>query len=187
MTQEKLNKNNDDNKDSKEKKGEEKENNEQLLKKIDQLKKENEELRYLVKRIAADFDNYKKRMEIEKEEMIKLSSKKIIMKLLPILDNFELALKNTENHESFVKGVELIYSMLLSSLEEEGLKSFLPQEFDPNYCEVILIKEVNKKEMDNKVLEVIQKGYALNKNIIRPAKVIIGKYKSEKNEEKNNN
>ena len=150
----------------------------ELSNKIQQLETEKKELEQLIKRIAADFDNYRKTVEREKNLMIKNSSRRIIEKILPVLDNFELALKapkvSQETNDAFVKGVELIYSQLLSLLEQEGLRVYNPlgKTFDPETCEILLVK-VDEKEEDMKIIEVIQKGYFLNNILIRPAKVVL--------------
>ena len=155
-----------------------------LSDRIKQLEQEKKELEDLVKRIAADFDNYRKTVERERQILVKNSSRKIIEKILPVLDNLELALKDSkvDSSDPFVKGIELIYSQLLSLLEQEGLKQFNPlgQKFDPKTCEIILVKYDNTVE-DMKIVDVVQKGYFLNDILIRPAKVIVTK-RGEKNE-----
>ncbi|MDK2849345.1 MAG: molecular chaperone GrpE [Candidatus Woesearchaeota archaeon] len=175
-----------DEKDSKEKsesmkKGENIE--QELSNRIQQLEDEKKELEKLVKRVAADFDNYRKTVEREKDLLIKNSSRRIIEKILPVLDNFELALKDPKlKDDPFVKGVELIYSQLLSLLEQEGLKPYNPlgEKFDPKTCEILLVKTDDKEE-DMKIVDVIQKGYFLNDVLIRPAKVVVVK-RGEKDE-----
>jgi molecular chaperone GrpE len=132
------------------------------------------ELTELLQRVQADFDNYKKAVEKEKSESIKYATEKLIVKLLPVLDSFELALKSTADKEKFVKGVELIFSQLYSILEQEGLQPIkaLGQHFDP-YKHEVLMQE--KSEKDEVVLEELQKGYTLNGKVIRHSKVKIGK------------
>ena len=122
------------------------------------------ELTDTLQRLQAEFENYKKYVEKQNGEFRKYAKSDIIEKLLPILDSFELALKNSSNNENFVKGVELIYSQLYSLLEKEGLKKIAAEgKFDPHYHEV-LIKDKSDKTEDA-ILEELQKGYMLNDKI----------------------
>ncbi len=134
------------------------------------------ELTDTLKRVQAEFENFKKRTEKENSEFIKSSAKLMIMKLLPIIDNFELAMMNKENKDDFIKGVELIYSELYSMLEAEGLKRIEAEgkKFDPYMHEALLTEKCDKCE-DETVIEELQKGYTLNDNVIRHTKVKICK------------
>ena len=131
------------------------------------------ELTTTVQRVQADFENYKKRTEKETIEYRKYSNEKLITKILPIVDNFELALKHNHTKDEFAKGVELIYAQLITMLEDEGVKSIKAEgeAFNPEIHEALL-QEYSKKEK-NIVLEELQKGYTLNEKIIRPTKVKI--------------
>ncbi|MBW3003111.1 nucleotide exchange factor GrpE [Candidatus Woesearchaeota archaeon] len=150
-----------------------KENKEQKQKK-DQRDEKIAELTDTLQRLQAEFENYRKRIEKEKQDFAKMASKEVILKLLPILDNFELALKNKECNEEFVKGVELIFSELWQALSDEGLKKIEAKgKFDP-YTQEALLAEESDKEQDT-VLEVLQQGYSLNDNVIRHAKVKVAK------------
>jgi molecular chaperone GrpE len=137
-----------------------------------------QELTALLQRIQADFENYKKRVEKESKEFVKIAAKDFVVKLLPILDNFELALKNNENNDEFVKGIELIFSQLYSTLEQEGLKKIEAKgkKFDPYKHEALLQEEADE---DGIVLEELQKGYELNGIVIRHTKVKISKRRNE--------
>ena len=128
-----------------------------------------------LQRLQAEFDNYRKRIEKEKSEYCKFANHELMLKLLSILDSFELALKNTEKKEDFIKGIEMIYSQFYSLLEKEGLNKIdaLNKKFDPNYHEVLLIENLDKEE--GIVLEELQKGYMLNEKVIRHTKVKISK------------
>ncbi|MFT4304728.1 MAG: nucleotide exchange factor GrpE [Candidatus Woesearchaeota archaeon] len=139
-----------------------------------------EDLTNLLKRVQAEFSNYMKRTETEKKEIVKFASKEIILKLLPVIDNFDLALKNTNNNEEFVKGIEIVYNDLLNVLENEGLKKIEAKKFDPNFHEAIAIEESDE---DGIVLEEIRKGYLINDKIVRHSLVKVSKKRSnEKNE-----
>ena len=146
----------------------------------DELKQENQEQeleqekskeeKYLeqLQRLQAEFDNYRKRVDKEKQEILKNSNKDLIIKLLNVLDNFELALKHTDD-----KGIKMIYSELYSILEKQGLKQIKAEgKFNPELHEV-LIQEKGKK--DGIILEELQKGYTLNNKLIRTSKVKISK------------
>ena len=133
------------------------------------------ELTETLQRLQAEFENYKKRVDNEKTQFIKYSKADIIEKLLPILDSFELALKNQKDQKNFLKGIELIFSQLYQTLEHEGLKPIeaLGKKFDP-YQHEVLLKEKSDKEEDT-ILEELQKGYFLNDKIIRHSKVKVAK------------
>jgi molecular chaperone GrpE len=144
-----------------------------------------EELTDTLKRLQAEFENYKKRIEKESISNIKNANANLIKELLPVLDSFELALKEN-NHENtevakYRKGLELIYSQLYSLLEDYGLRIIdtKNQKFDPYKHEVLMIKE--SSEPDDKILQEFQKGYILNDIIIRHSKVMISKHGEDKN------
>jgi molecular chaperone GrpE len=144
-----------------------------------------EELTNTLKRLQAEFENYKKRADKENINMIKNANASLIKELLPVLDSFELALKNNNCCDNldiakFHKGLELIYSQLYSVLEDQGLRSIdtKNQKFDPFRHEVLLVKESNEPE--DKILEEFQKGYFLNENVIRHSKVMIAKHVDNK-------
>ncbi len=144
-------------------------------KKPEELQKEYHELKNLLQRNHAEFQNYKKRTEEDKQRFVKLSNEELIKKILPILDNFELALNNTENKEEFVKGMEMIYSQLTQTLEDEGLQKIpATGKFNPELHEALLATEDKEKE-PNTITEELQKGYTLNGKVIRHSKVRITK------------
>lgn len=149
------------------------------IKKVDKKDKKIAELTETLQRLQAEFENYKKYIEKEKAEFAKYAKAELIEKLLPLLDSFEMALKNTADKEKFIKGVELIYSQLYSLLEKEGLRKIKTQgKFDPHFHEVLL-KEKSDKEEDI-ILEELQKGYMLGDKVLRHSKVKVSKCKSEK-------
>lgn len=133
------------------------------------------ELTDLLQRLQAEMENLKKRCEKENSEFKKYSNAEIIGKLLPILDSFELALKNSFNKEEFVKGVELIYSQIYDMLEKEGLQHIKARgvRFDPYKHEVLLTEKTEKDEEDELIVEELQKGYMLKDTVLRYSKVKI--------------
>jgi len=118
------------------------------IKKKDENQKKIDDLTETLQRLQAEFDNYRKRIEKEKKEFVKYANAEFISNILSFIDTFEIALKNTHNHEKFVKGIELVYSQLYGLLEKEGLKSIecLGKKFDPHLHEVMLKEKSNKEE-----------------------------------------
>jgi len=129
--------------------------------------------RYL--RAQADFDNFRRRTQKEKEELAQYASMKLITQLLPVLDNFNRALQAGEGAggtESFAKGVDMIFRQLSQVLEAEGLKTMEAegQPFDPELHQAIMRVESDEHE-EGTVVEVVQTGYMLKDKVIRPAMV----------------
>lgn len=143
------------------------------------------ELTETIQRLAADFENHKKRSEENNAKLAKFASAEIITKLLPILDSFELALKSTQNKEECIKGIELIFSQFHQILEESGLMPIQTNtgKFDPYIHEVLMTEESEKEE--GTIIEEFQKGYLLNGNVIRHSKVKVVKQKEKKKDDKN--
>jgi molecular chaperone GrpE len=145
-----------------------------------------DELTNTLKRLQAEFENYKKRADKENVNTIKNANVGLITELLPVLDSFELALKDNqcsnEEVQKYRKGIELIYSQLYSILQEQGLRTIDTKNhsFDLFKHEVLMVKECN--EPDDRILQEFQKGYMLNENIIRHSKVMIAKHVDEKKE-----
>ena len=138
------------------------------------------EMTELLKRTQANFENYRKQQEKRIEEIKSLAAKEIILQVIPVLDNFDLALKNSSiNPQEFIKGVELIYSQLLEVLENNGVKPILTenQTFDPFYHEALM--RVDSEFPVNTILEEWQKGFTLHNKVIRHAKVKISVGKKE--------
>lgn len=143
----------------------------ELKKQLEEKNQKIEELTDTLKRLQAEFENFRKRVERERVEFIKFAHADIIAKMLPVLDSFELALKNTHDKEKLVEGVKMIYAQLYSILEAEGLKPVKAagEKFDP-YKHEVLMKEVSDKPEET-ILEEFQKGYMLNDRVIRHSKV----------------
>ncbi len=137
--------------------------------------KETKELICLLQRTQAEFENYRKRVDRDKQAFCEASNKDLILKILPILDNFDLALKNIKEKNQFVEGMELIYSQLLSILENEGIRQIetVGKKFDP-YLHEALMQERSEEE-ENTVIEEFQKGYYLKDKVIRHSKVKVSK------------
>lgn len=151
---------------------------EQLLKELDEKQKEVDELKDKHLRLSAEFDNYRKRTLKEKAELIKNGAEKTLTAILPILDDFERALKNLEVSEetkAMYEGVELIFNKFNKVLNQEGLHMIetKDKEFDTDFCEAIALVPAPSEEMKGKILDCVQTGYMLNDKVIRHAKVVV--------------
>ena len=132
--------------------------------------------RYL--RLAAEFDNYRKRTLKEKAELIKNGGEKTLTAILPVLDDFERALKNMETSEetkAMKEGVELIFSKFNKVLAQEGLQKIETEgkEFDVDFHEAIALIPAPSEDLKGKILDCVQTGYMLNDKVIRHAKVAV--------------
>ncbi|MBI1969011.1 nucleotide exchange factor GrpE, partial [Candidatus Woesearchaeota archaeon] len=134
-----------------------------------------DELKELVQRTQANFENYRKQTEKRLQDMQEVAAKHLIMQLLPVLDNFELALQNTGAVKNdFINGMELIHRQLLGILDNFGVQPLSLQEgqaFDP-YAHEALMK-VASDLPENRIVAELQKGYTLHGRLLRPAKVSI--------------
>lgn len=128
-------------------------------------------------RLAAEFENFRKRVEIDKADFVKFSNEKIIRDLLPILDDFERALENGKKNPdtaSFLKGVELIYQKLFKTLEEKGLRPIdsVGKEFNVMYHDVLM--QIPRPDVrPHTIVEEVERGYTLHGKVIKHAKVIV--------------
>jgi molecular chaperone GrpE len=140
----------------------------------------NERLESL-KRLQAEFDNYRKRVTKEKSELFQYVTEDLIYELLPTIDNFERAIygigKNGDQ-KTLLQGVEMIYKELCSVLKKRGLEkiSAMGKEFDPSQHEAIEHVE-NIEQPENVVIEEVATGYRIKDKIIRPAIVKVSKRK----------
>ena len=135
-----------------------------------------------LQRLQAEFENYKKRVERERQHFEKCAEERLVINLLPLLDSFELALKNTADKDKFVRGVEMIFAQFYSILRSEGLKPIdaLGKKLDI-YRHEALMKELSDKEEDI-VIEELQKGYMFNDTVVRHSKVKVSKGKQDDHE-----
>ncbi|GAC1395198.1 MAG: hypothetical protein NVSMB68_12250 [Thermoanaerobaculia bacterium] len=139
----------------------------------EELRKLND--RYL--RTVADFENYRKRADREKDDFRKYALSNILRDLLPVLENFDRALEHAEEGDEFHKGVLLIYKQLYDVLQKAGLKPIdeLNVHFNPNIHEAV-IREEDPSVPSHTVTAILQKGYFLHDRLLRPAlvKVAVG-------------
>jgi len=148
---------------------------EELRREIDTLRQTVEETQSSYLRVLADFDNYRKRQRDETSRLTDLAREQLILKLLPIIDNFERTLAAAEaehSYESLVEGVTLTLKSIREMLEREGLQPIeaVGQEFNPELHEALVRVETDEYA-DNTVVEELEKGYTLNGKVIRPARV----------------
>ncbi|GAB6273853.1 MAG: nucleotide exchange factor GrpE [Peptococcaceae bacterium] len=145
----------------------------------EQLKRSDEYYQRLV-RMQADFENYRRRVGKEKEELLKFAAEDLIVKLLPVLDNFERALvapvEDNQNTSQFKEGIEMIYRQFIDVLVKEGLSiiTTVGQQFDPVNHEVILQEETGGQP-DNNIIEELRRGYFFKGKVIRPAWVKVAR------------
>jgi molecular chaperone GrpE len=132
-----------------------------------------------LKRLKAEFENYKKRIDRERMGFVNLATAGLVKQLLPILDDFERALTSAEGgkDQKLLEGLNLIYSHFKEALEKEGLREIeaLGKEFDPNLHEAVLQVDAEKEHDDGQVVEVLRKGYVLRDQILRHAMVKVAK------------
>ena len=139
---------------------------------IEEYKRSAEESIDKLKYLQADFDNYRKKFDKEKESIIRLANENLIKELIVILDDFESSIRLTENDKN-KEGILLMKKKFFDLLQKHGLKEIesLGKKFDHNFHEV-LCKELSEHD-DDVVIEEIQKGYILCSKVIRPTKVKI--------------
>jgi molecular chaperone GrpE len=137
------------------------------------------ELTDTLKRLQAEFENFRKRTDKDWAEKVKMANQRLVQELLPVLDSFDKAVQESMNdHPETLKGLEGLRKQLLQVLQREGLKEIKAEgKLDPFEHEVLLAEESEDAE-DGKILQVFQKGYSLNSRPIRPARVKVAKRKA---------
>ena len=142
------------------------------------LQREKDALQDRLLRTAAEFDNYRKRMERERRELSDYVASEVLKEILPILDNFERALQApaTSDVDAFRKGIELIHRQMLDLLKKRGVTPIEAQgaDFDPNFHQAV-IHEASAEHRDGEVMEELQRGYLLGDRLLRPAMVKVAK------------
>ena len=127
-----------------------------------------------LKRVAAEFENYRKRVLRDQESLVARAHERLVKELLPVLDDLERALAAAEEHEEakLEEGVRLVHRELADALAREGLAEIeTTGVFDPHVHEALLSQPSDQDE--GSVLEVVQKGYRLGDRVLRPARVVI--------------
>ena len=152
---------------------------EELEKELEKAQETIDEQKDKYLRLSAEFDNYRKRTMKEKAELILNGGEKSLSSILPIVDDFERAIKTMETATdvSAVKeGVELIYNKFMAVLGQNGVKVIetKDQPLDTDYHEAIAVIPAPSEEQKGKILDCVQTGYTLNDKVLRHAKVVVG-------------
>jgi molecular chaperone GrpE len=130
-------------------------------------------------RIYSEFENFRRRTQKEKFDTISYANSSLIQDLLPVLDDFERALKSMEESENIPgikNGIALIFNKFRNILENKGVSEIdcIGKEFDPEIHEAISKIEAPSKKMKGKIIDQVQKGYFLKEKVIRHSKVVVG-------------
>lgn len=146
---------------------------------VESLKEELQKEKEQFLRLFAEFDNYKKRTAKERLDIFKTANSEVITAILPVLDDFERAVKEIEKSQEndLYKGVLLIQNKLIEVLRGKGLKSIEVKEgdqFNTDIHEAVTQVPASTEDLKGKIVDVIETGYVLNDKIIRYAKVVIG-------------
>jgi molecular chaperone GrpE len=144
---------------------------------MEELQKQVDQYKDLLLRKAAEFDNYKRRIESETTNILKYATESLVEDLLPVLDDFERSLKHrkeNKDNDALVKGIELIYQKLAKVIEGRGVKPFdtVGKEFNVEYHDALM--QIPRSDVPyHTILEEVEKGYTLNDKVIRHAKVVV--------------
>ncbi len=146
---------------------------------IERMKAEKAELNDRFLRLFSEFDNYKKRVSKEKLDLIATASEKVLVSLLPIIDDFERAIaanEKADNIDSIKEGFNLIYNKLLQMMKRFDVEEIQAkgEEFNTDFHEAVTHFPAQKEEDKGKVIDVTEKGYKLKDKVIRYAKVVVG-------------
>ena len=142
---------------------------------IDKLQQEYDTLNNQYIRLAADFDNYRKRQAQERESLLKYGAEDTLKKLVEVLDNFdrgEKAIKDIEDCEQVKESFALVHKQLKDALQKVGMETIEceGEEFDPNFHEAVM-QTPTSEQPENTIIAVLQKGYKLGDRVLRPALV----------------
>jgi molecular chaperone GrpE len=153
-----------------------------LREKLKACEGERQEYLYGWQRARADLINERKELEKQKTEFLKFANADLILQVLPVIDSFEMAMKETmwtAADKNWQDGMLNVYNQLSAVLKDNNVESLNPEGelFDPNYHDSIEAVETENKDEDGRILEVMQKGYMMHGQIIRPARVRVGQYK----------
>jgi len=141
-----------------------------------EVMRERDEYLDSLQRLQAEFDNFRRRVQRDSEKQLQRGSSQVIEELLPVLDNFERAMQAAAEHDEklLTSGVELVYNQLRDILKKRGLCEIEAEgtAFDPNRHEAVLCQPSDRHD-DGTVMQVLEKGYHLDDEVVRPSKVIV--------------
>ena len=143
---------------------------------IEEFRREKEAAQDRLMRVAAEFDNYRKRVDRERRDLAEYTAADLIGELLPIVDNLERALSAASEADPLRKGVELILKQTLDLLRKRGVKPIeaLGADFYPNFHQAV-VHEPSEEHREGEVMEEMQRGYLLGERLLRPAMVKVAK------------
>ena len=143
-----------------------------------ELEREKDALQDRLRRTAAEFDNYRKRVDRERRELSEFAASDVLLEMLPIVDNFERALQAPPGPEgdAFRKGVELIHKQMLDLMRKRGVTPIetVGADFDPRVHQAV-IHEASDEHREGEVMQELQRGYMLGERLLRPAMVKVAK------------
>ena len=146
----------------------------ELAQRVAEVERERDQRLDDLKRLAAEFDNYRKRVARDQQSLVARANERLVKELLPVLDDLERALEAAQQHEEakLEEGVRLVHRNLASLLEREGLAEIETNgRFDPHVHEALLSQP--SAEEEGAVIDVVQKGYKLGDHVVRPARVVV--------------
>jgi len=152
-----------------------------LLARLQDAERERDEVLDNLRRVAADFDNYRKRVAREQTQILARSGERVVAKLLPVLDDLERALDAAEHHEEVkvLEGVRMTKDALAAVLASEGVEEIAADgPFDPHVHEALMAQPAEGVEPGH-VVHVVQRGYRIGDAVLRPARVVVAEERSE--------
>ena len=164
------------------------EDDDELAKLNENLEKKDEEIAELkshIQRLQADFDNFRKQNDKQKQDLIRFANEGLIVKFLDVYEDMERALENSSNEKELREGLELIYSKMKSTLEKEGVEEIpaVGEKFDPFKHEALLTVDSPDHE-NNEIVDELMKGYTLKDKVIKYSKVRVCKKAKKLDEQK---
>ncbi len=148
---------------------------EELLARLQDAERDHQKAMDDLRRVAADFDNYRKRMAREQSQLVTRAGERVVAKLLPVLDDLERALEAAEHHEEakVLEGVRMTKDALAGVLASEGVEEIAAEgAFDPHVHEALLTQPAEGVETGH-VVQVVQRGYRMGDAVLRPARVVV--------------
>lgn len=142
---------------------------EELERTLQEALRKNDEYLGMLQRLQADFENYKKRMMREREELVNLAESELVLHLLPLLDNFEIALAHEKSDV-----LSMLYTQLRKMLVERGLEEIENTLFDPYYHEAVATAQ-DPEKLEDAIVEVLKKGYRFCGKVIRHSQVCVNR------------
>jgi len=187
VIEDKIDQNNDSNKEGKAETVDPLKEMEEKLESMGQEVKENYD-RFL--RVSAEFENYKKRAAREMNDFRKFANESFVKAMLPVVDNLDRAIESSSNDKqadtSMLEGVDMILKEILKIFEQFNVKPFesLGKTFDPSYHQAVM-QEETEVYPENSVVNELQKGYMMHDRLLRPAMVVVAKTKTKSENQKN--